>query len=102
MPGQLNLRIKGTQRAGVQQSRDRVEHRDQAGAVADDDVLAHQGSDVLGRLQPAVVGQDDQVPRRMPGSVVNSSATPAFPASRACRVSGPPASSGMNALNRSP
>ena len=63
LPRQLNPRVEGTQRAGVQQGRHPVEHGEQAGAVAGDDVPAHQGSDVLGRLQPAIVGQDDQMPR---------------------------------------
>ena len=102
MPAQLHLRVEGAQRAGSQARRHRVEHREQPGAVAGDDIPAHQRDDVLGRLQAAVVGQDHQMFAVMAGSVLNSSATPMSPASRACSVSGPPASSGMNSPNRSP
>ena len=41
-----------------------VERGEQVRAVAGDDIPAHQRGDVLGRLQPAVIGQYDQMPRR--------------------------------------
>ena len=64
MPRYLDPRVEGTQCAGVQQRGHLVEHSEQARAVAGDGIPAHQGGDVLGRLQPAVIGQHHEMARR--------------------------------------
>ena len=69
-----------------------------------DDLGAHERGDVLGRLQPAVVGQLDEVGgRRSAGSVREQQGdVDVALSSSAWRVSGPPASSATNSPKRSP
>jgi len=62
--GVHSLRVQGAQRGTVQARRYGVQHSHQARSVPRDDTPAHQGRDVLGRLQAAIVGQHHQVLRR--------------------------------------
>ena len=52
---------------GGKAGRDGIERGQQPRTVPLYGVPADQGSDVFGRLQTAIVGQDDQVPRRDAG-----------------------------------